>query len=340
MTIPGVDYSTSRPDPQTLAAKGIQFACRYGGVGTSPKWLTGPEGDKLAAAGVAIVAGVEGQAAGLLQGWDEGKRWAEKADAHFTYLGMPPDRPIYFAVDFDVTAQQWPLVRMALRGAASVIGLNRVGVYGGYQAVQWAHTDRVAKWFWQTYAWSRGQWATFNHLEQYKNGVDIGGADVDLDRALVGDYGQWFPKGSDMDSLTAAQVWDFQISSEAADHSAPARDWLKEAYLLKEQITEAVDTLGAKIDAMQQDLDTLVDPDQTDSVPRLAGKIDDLSLQVEAAEKADPIDAVAVAVALASKPEFIAVLANAISGKLAGLQGEITLSGPIVLTVGQTQSPE
>lgn len=204
MAIEGVDYAWSRPDIDQLAAAGKRFACRYGGAGSDGKQLHADEAAALSAAGVAIVANVEGSADGLLGGWSAGVSWARQAEEHFRACGMPPDRPIYLSVDFGVTSTQWPAVREALKGAASVIGAGRVGVYGGRWAIEWARRDGVAKWFWQTYAWSYGVWVPGNHIEQYKNGVSLAGATLDLDRALQSDYGQW-TTGDDMADTELAQ---------------------------------------------------------------------------------------------------------------------------------------
>lgn len=200
MATEGVDYAWSRPDIGQLAAAGKAFACRYGGPGSSGKQLDPGEAQALSAAGVAIVANAEGAADGLLGGWSAGADWARRADAHFRACGMPPDRPIYLSADFGVTSAQWPAVREALKGAASVIGAGRVGIYGGRRAIEWARRDGVAAWFWQTYAWSYGVWVPGNNIEQYQNGVSLAGATLDLDRALQSDFGQW-TIGGDMGAL-------------------------------------------------------------------------------------------------------------------------------------------
>lgn len=201
-TIEGVDYAflPQHPNIPGLAAAGKTFACRYVGAGTADKHLTPVEADELDAYGISIVANVEGAANGLLGGYDTGRNWAQRADAHARDCGMPADRPIYLSVDFDVTDIQWQnQVSHAFRGAADQLGsVGRVGIYGSIRAMQWARRDNVATWFWQTYAWSNNRWAAGNHIEQYSNGVDLAGGRVDLDRALRIDYGQWRGKGTDM----------------------------------------------------------------------------------------------------------------------------------------------
>lgn len=188
----GVDYAGSRPNIAQLAAAGKVFACRYGGPGGSWKHLTPAEAQALSASGLAVVANAEGAADGLLGGWSAGVEWATQAEGHFRACGMPPGRPIYFSVDFDVSSSQWATVASALRGAASVLGgVHRVGVYGGRRAMELARRDGVARWFWQTFAWSAGIWVPGNHLEQYRIGVSLAGAILDLDRTLTSDFGQW-----------------------------------------------------------------------------------------------------------------------------------------------------
>lgn len=222
VAIEGVDYAFApRPDIAGLAAAGKRFACRYGGPGSLSKQLDAAEAQALGAAGIAVVANAEGSEGGLLGGWSVGVSWARSAQAHFARCGMPAGRPIYLSVDFDVQSGQWAAVADALRGAASIIGASRVGVYGGRRAIQWARRDGVAQWFWQTYAWSGGVWVPGNHIEQYHNGVRLAGADLDLDRALATDYGQWTIGDDDVS-------WSENLTAGADGKFAtfPAKDWL------------------------------------------------------------------------------------------------------------------
>lgn len=224
VAIEGVDYAflPQHPSIPGLAEAGKQFACRYLGPGTSDKHLTPDEANELEANGIAIVANAEGSANGLLGGWKTGFAWAARAADQAHDCGMPDDRPIYLSIDFDVTSSQWEwYVRDALRGAADALGgVHRVGVYGSVRAVEWARRDGVAAWFWQTYAWSAGRWASGNHIEQYRNGVDLAGGKVDLDRALSIDYGQWRgkPMGIENDVHAWVQAWRIAALTTGAEH--------------------------------------------------------------------------------------------------------------------------
>lgn len=232
MGVEGVDYAfPPHPSIPGLAAAGKKFACRYGGwsgngPGTADKWLTPGEAAQLAAAGLWICANAEGSASGLLNGYSVGFSWAKYADLGFKACGMPEDRPIYLSVDFDVTAGQWPQVRDALRGAADALGgVSRVGVYGGRRAIEWARRDGVARWYWQTYAWSGGVWVPGNHVEQYRNGVQVAGADVDLNRALTQDYGQWIPGGGDMGTQITSLNVQTALKDAGFDPGPLDDDW-------------------------------------------------------------------------------------------------------------------
>jgi len=268
--IQGVDYT----DPVTpagaaaLKAAGKEYACRYGGPGGRWKMLTAAERDALHGAGLGIVANAEGTEDGLLGGWDAGVSWARQALSHFGALGLPPDRPVYFSVDFDCDGdKQWAAVANGLRGAASVLGLSRIGVYGKYDVMRWARRDGVTRWFWQTYAWSGGRWATGNHIEQYRNNVTVAGASVDLDRALVADYGQWI--GGDMTitdadaDLVASKVWYRPVNADAGEAQVMAwvtLDETHDAALSTDKriaaLEEAVKTLEDKLDQVLELLKT------------------------------------------------------------------------------------
>jgi hypothetical protein len=190
MITEGVDYSFSRPSPASLAAAGKKFAVRYGGPGSDGKHLHAGELAALRGAGLDVVANAEGTAGGYT-GAAAGRSWAQSAESAFRALGMPANRPIYFSVDFDAGSKDWPGIDAALRASAQVIGVERVGVYGSYDVIEHCAVTGLARWYWQTYAWSGDRVHPVNDLYQYKNGVTIGGGDCDLTRALVGDYGQW-----------------------------------------------------------------------------------------------------------------------------------------------------
>lgn len=194
MTIAGVDYAWSTPPVAALKAAGISFACRYLSTDTS-KNLSAAERDALHAAGISIVLVWETTGTSAQQGYAQGMSDGAEARKQATALGFPTSLPIYYAVDFDATAGQMPAVLDYLHGAADAEGSKaRVGVYGSYAVVEAAASAGFG-FGWQTYAWSNGLWSTHATIRQTHNGQQLGGADVDLDEAMVSGYGQWAPSG-------------------------------------------------------------------------------------------------------------------------------------------------
>jgi hypothetical protein len=206
MAVQGVDYSWGRPDVRELFQLGKRFACRYLSYRTDGKNLTKAEADQLIAAGLSIVSNWEDSRGDQLGGYKRGVIHATEAARQHKACGGPAGRPIYFSTDFDASTSQLATCYDYLRGAASVLGWDRVGVYGGYRTINYMR-DRGVKWLWQTLAWSSGQWAAGAHLQQYRIEVELAGAATDLDRAMKTDYGQW---GQDMpiDNDDVRRIWN------------------------------------------------------------------------------------------------------------------------------------
>lgn len=326
----GVDYAfPPHPSPHGLAQVGKTFAMRYIGLGSASKHLSVAEREALWAAGLSIVLLAEGATNRALDGEGAGRDDAADVLRHCRALDVPPHRPVYVAVDFDMTAAQWPRVAGYLDGFAAVLGRGRVGVYGGLRVVELAARDQRAVWFFQTYAWSHGEWFAHNHVEQYRNGVSLVGGDVDLDRALRVDFGQWRPagappiEGEDDSTMEAADVWTVPISSASlgVDHRS-AQDWLKRG----EMALRAVADVKAELDVVKTALDQASDA----GVPGDLGvKLDTLLARLGELAEAPLIDAVQVAAAIAAHPDIMDALASGVAHRLSSLSGSITLSGSL-----------
>jgi hypothetical protein len=194
----GIDYAFGRPSIAALRKAGVKFVCRY--LSHSPsKNLTASEARQLSTAGIWIVVVWETTAQRALGGRTAGVADATDAMAQSRACGMPSGRPIYFAVDWDAATSQQGKINAYLDGAASVLGKDRVGIYGGYGPVRRAMEGGHAAWGWQTYAWSGGRWYGRAQLQQYSNDHTLGGIDCDYDRATKADYGQWRVGGTPND---------------------------------------------------------------------------------------------------------------------------------------------
>ena len=192
MTREGVDYAWHGVlDVQAFQAAGVTFAMRYLSNDDS-KNLHGDEAALLGSAGIDVGVVWETTETRVLAGRAGGAEDAGKAMAQAAACGMPDDRPIYFAVDYDAPDPDKPTIAQYLEGAAGVLGgVNRVGVYGGYWVIKYCLDHNSADYCWQTLAWSGGQRDPRAQLYQHRNGVKIGGIDCDLDTAYADDFGQW-----------------------------------------------------------------------------------------------------------------------------------------------------
>jgi hypothetical protein len=335
----GVDYSSDHPDPTGLYAVGKRFAGRYVGAGYGPKMLTASEVGALNAAGLSVVSLVEGAVLDPLSGQSTGRLHAQLASDHAKLCGAPSGAPLYFAVDFDVTVAQWPLVRAYLTGAASVVGASRVGVYGGYNAMVWAARDKVAAWLFQTYAWSGGRWYSGNHMEQYRNGVSLVGGNVDLCRGMTPYFGQWM-RGSGPVTLPQGDEDMLKGISWSVGRGAPKQPGATPTG--NEAITYWCGHVTDRLVELQASVDGLIRGDDDASsvdVAALAASIAALTEKVDALASTPLVDAMAVAQAFASRPELAEALGAAVAARLSKIDGSITLSGSLSGGIKATPAP-
>lgn len=196
MATEGLDYSWARPGGGAIKNAGKQFVVRYlypdgqGGKGLDPSELA-----DLVNNGLEILVVYESYAERPREGRDAGVTDAQISQRELERLGLPKNMPVYFAVDWDAGAGEQGVIDEYLRGAASVVGADRVGVYAGYGPIDRCMANGTAKWFWQTYAWSGGRVREGIHLYQYLNGQNLNGA-VDYNRTSLDNYGQASKAGS------------------------------------------------------------------------------------------------------------------------------------------------
>src|SRR5258706_4358443 len=131
--IKGVDYAwPPHPPVPALVLASVTFVARY--LSTDPsKNLSASERDQLLGAAVKIALVWQTYAARIMAGHDAGVSDAQAADGQCKALAMA-GIPLYFACDFDAGEANQALINGYLDGAASVIGRNRTGIYGGERA--------------------------------------------------------------------------------------------------------------------------------------------------------------------------------------------------------------
>jgi Domain of unknown function (DUF1906) len=192
-----VDYSYDPPTPAQLRAAGKAGVIRYVSTPGHRKNLTAIERRELQDAGLTITIVCEVTPHDALGGFDWGKQRASAGLAQVVDVGGPADSVIYMTADFDVAPSEVAACLGYVQGAASALGHAKTGLYGGRRIIAAAKAANVCAYLWQTFAWSRDPetlqtvWMPGVQLQQYKNNVALGSGIVDLDRALVADYGQW-----------------------------------------------------------------------------------------------------------------------------------------------------
>lgn len=165
--------------------------------GRTNKGMSREEAAGYTSSGKSIFQIYEEDGRELLGGFAAGVAAATAAEAYRKAAGLPAGA-VYLNVDFDPYAKDEPAdaeakILAALDGAASVVGLARVGLYGGYRIIKAAFDAHKITWGWQTYGWSldangKIQWDPRAQLRQWSNGQ--WGDSVDFVWAMAADYGQ------------------------------------------------------------------------------------------------------------------------------------------------------
>lgn len=193
----GYDYAGARLSGAALKAAGAQFVCRYiadGGTDLPNKRITKAEADDLRANGIAIVSNWESYANRMREGYQAGKADALAAQAWHRSIGGPDSAPIYFSCDYDQPESDQPGVNDYLRACGDVLGgVDKVGIYGAYYVCKRAVDGGVARWIWQTEAWSGGNIDSRVNIMQRNNMgyLKISGTDTDINDAHTDNFGQW-----------------------------------------------------------------------------------------------------------------------------------------------------
>lgn len=202
----GLDYAWHGTlNPQTFVDAGYSFVCRY--LSRDPtKDIDAAEARLLSDAGLDIVLVWEtSERRPVTGGYEGGKVDAGLAFARAAALGMPDDRPVYFAMDYDVASTAADAYFRGIRDAGYPV--ERVGVYAGLRPLRHLLNEGLATWGWQTSAWSGGVWDPRAHLRQYKYGLRFPGVDSsDANHAMFDDFGQWSLRAQEEeDALTPEQ---------------------------------------------------------------------------------------------------------------------------------------
>ena len=209
-----IDTAALPPTPATIKAAGhagqiVYISPDRTGGSLPGKPVTRAHVDAMRAAGLSLGVvwqyGKDSSTAppDVMRGREGGLADAKAADAKLKELGLD-DWPVYMAVDFDITLQQWNDVAVHyFRAVGEVLGRDRVGIYGHGRVCDWAMEDSVIanlgngrQLAWQTRSWSGNTIHKSAVLYQKvvdtptKPGPTVGGVRVDVNDVFGNYWGQ------------------------------------------------------------------------------------------------------------------------------------------------------
>lgn len=197
------DYSAGVLSAADIKAAGAAGAIRYvSDRRPGANWMIGKpmkleEARDLSQAGLKVVSNYQfgkGATADWLGGQPAGVTHGKRGVELHTAAGGPATAPIYASIDDNPSYEQYTKqVAPYLRGWESVIGHQRVGVYGNSKVIEWALQDGLGSWFWQ-HDWGtpEGFVHPAAHLHQFEiDARTVAGVGVDLNNILKAQFGQW-----------------------------------------------------------------------------------------------------------------------------------------------------
>ena len=193
----GVDEAWDKMSPQELIGAGFHFVIGYLSPDRTGKNLTTDLVRSYLDAGLAVLPVWEWAPDAALGGYTVGVHDATMACNMLDAMQWPQDRSVYFAIDFDVRADQMPSVVQYMTAAREWCARRgyRADAYGGFAVIRELLGRGLITYGWQTYAWSGGQWVPGAVLHQTDNDTHVGFHVIDRDTAYVMDFGQWMPEG-------------------------------------------------------------------------------------------------------------------------------------------------
>jgi hypothetical protein len=162
------DYSWFRPDPARLRQDGCIGVVRYVGPGNRGRDITAAERGALHEAGLGLCLVWETTQTGALAGRTQGAFDMSAANRWADLIGYPVDRPIFFAVDTDVTpAQVRGPIAETFHGALAHGAYRPVRPYGEADVLDILCGELgLMPCGWQCYAWSHGRTSPYRCLFQ------------------------------------------------------------------------------------------------------------------------------------------------------------------------------
>ncbi len=188
----GIDCATKLNSSTAagLKSQGVQYVCRY--LGDSWKTMDKAEAAAILNAGLNIISIWEtNPTRASYFNYNKGVTDAQTASSYAQSIGQPSGSAIYFTVDYDAQSADMAAILDYFAGVRQGLDKNyKVGAYGSISVAETLHSSNAADYYWQTYAWSRGNRADFISIYQYKNNVTLAGVQVDFNE-VTNNAGSW-----------------------------------------------------------------------------------------------------------------------------------------------------
>jgi len=198
-----LDYAAGVIPANEIRAAGALGAIRYvsdrrpGGSWMLGKPIQITEARDLNQSGLKIVSCYQygkQSSADWLGGQSAGVTHAQRGWQLHSAAGGPAGAPIYASIDDDPSYEQYKAqVAPYLRGWESVLGHQRVGVYGNSKTIDWALHDGLGSYFWQ-HNWGSPGGRTHPAANLHQVEIDkrnVGGVGVDINNICKPQFGQW-----------------------------------------------------------------------------------------------------------------------------------------------------
>lgn len=185
-----IDFSGARPGAASIKSNGAEGVLRYLSANvSSTAWKRASKAEiaSYIAAGLDVILNFEYYEGRMLEGAAAGKIDGATALGQAKAIGYPKGASIYFS--HDTSARNDAAVLAYMKAAQAALGGYYVAdIYSGYDVVQLCLKNGVARYGWQTLAWSSGRVGDC-HLYQNGNQWYGNGADEDIVRARP--LGSW-----------------------------------------------------------------------------------------------------------------------------------------------------
>jgi hypothetical protein len=195
-------HDEGHPTPAALKAANVVAVVRYVSYSTSSKDITRREFESLIDGGIGVALVWEWAADDCMGGGSQGTADANVAVEEARAIGYPPRCVIYGACDFDVSRSQWTSACGDYYRNFAVVLRNagyRPGIYGPWDAIEWAWADGSVDFGWQasaSWAWSYQRNRDLHertNLSQEILEITVDGQDVDRNDIITPFFGQYLP---------------------------------------------------------------------------------------------------------------------------------------------------